>query len=83
MPSDAILRGFLLLVSFFMAHSAISVPKTVWVEPSILWIVIAMPSGSGKTPLFTFLTSILRVRDKLKLTKSHPHGSLTKQVLRR
>ena len=52
MPSDAILCGLLLLVSFFMANSAISVPKTVWVEPSILWIVIAMPPGSGKTPLF-------------------------------
>lgn len=73
MPSDAILCGLLLLVSFFMAHCTISVPKTVWVEPSILWIVIAMPPGSGKTPLFTFLTSILRrVRDKLKLTRSHP-----------
>ena len=54
MPSDAILCGLLLLVSFFMRHSAISVPKTVWVEPYILWIVIAMPSGSSKTPLFTF-----------------------------
>ena len=51
MPRDAILCGLLLLVSFFTAHSAISVPKTVWAEPSILWIVIAMPSGSGKTPL--------------------------------
>lgn len=56
-----------------MAHSAIKQPGTVWVEPVIVWIAIAMPTGSGKTPLFTFLTSILRkVRDKLKLTRAHP-----------
>lgn len=73
MPPDAILSGLLLLVSFFMSHCVVKVPGTVWVEPAILWIAIAMPTGSGKTPLFTFLTNILHdVRKKLKLTSVHP-----------
>ena len=73
MPPDAILSGLLLLVSFFMSHSVVKVPGTVWVEPVILWIAIAMPTGSGKTPLFAFLTTILHdVRKKLKLTSMHP-----------
>lgn len=73
MPPDAIMSGLLLLVSFFMAHCAIKVPGTVWIEPAILWIAITMPTGSGKTPLFMFLTSILqKVRDELHLTRAHP-----------
>ena len=56
-----------------MAHCAIKVPGTVWIEPAILWIAITTPTGSGKTPLFMFLTSILqKVRDKLHLTRAHP-----------
>lgn len=73
MPPDAVLSGILLLLSFCMSHCTVTVPGTVWVEPAILWIAISMPTGSGKTPLFMFLTSILRkVRSKLQLTKSHP-----------
>ena len=73
MPPDAILSGILLLVSFFTSHCVITVPGTVWVEPAILWISITMPTGSGKTPLFTFLTNILqKVRSKLNLTQAHP-----------
>ena len=42
-------------------------------EPVVLWIAIVMPTGSGKTPLFGFLTGILqKVRIKLKLTRAHP-----------
>lgn len=34
---------------------------------------IAMPTGSGKMPLFVFLTSILKtVCEKLRLTQIHP-----------
>lgn len=73
MPPDAILSGLLLLISFFMAHCVVKVPGTVWVEPVILWIAITMPTGSGKTPLFAFLTNILHdVRKKLNLTSLHP-----------
>ena len=73
MPPCAILSGLLLMISFFMAHTAVQVPDTVWLEPAILWIAITMPTGSGKTPLFVFLTNILqKVRSKLKLTRAHP-----------
>ena len=73
MPSDAVLSGLLPLLSFCLSHCVIQVPGTVWIEPAILWIAISMPTGSGKTPLFLFLTSVLqRVRDRLKLTKVHP-----------
>ena len=73
MPPDAILCGILILTSFFMSHCTVTVPGTVWVEPVLLWLSIAMPTGSGKTPLFIFLTGILkRVRERLSITKTHP-----------
>lgn len=72
MPADSVLSGLLLLFSFCMSHCSVSVPGTEWVEPAIIWIVISMPTGSGKTPLYNFLTSILRqVRSKLKKETSH------------
>ena len=67
------LVAFFLLTSFFLSHCAVKVPDTVWIEPAILWISIVMPTGSGKTPLFNYLTGILqRVREKLKIPKMHP-----------
>ena len=73
MPADAILCGIEMLLSFFMSHCTIEVPGTVWVESVLLWLSLAMPTGSGKTPLFIFLTRILRrVRERLPLTKTHP-----------
>ena len=30
-----------------------------WFEPMILWIVIVMPTGAGKSTLFKFLRGIL------------------------
>ncbi len=54
MPPDSVLCGILLLTSYCQSHCTISVPGTAWAEPSILWIVIAMPTGSGKTPLVYF-----------------------------
>ena len=58
-----------------MSHSVIEVPGTEWVEPSILWLSICMPTGSGKTPLFSFLTSLLkRVQLKCKCESSMGEG---------
>lgn len=37
----------------------IKVPSTEWVETSLLWITICMPTGSGKTPLHGFLNSLI------------------------
>lgn len=73
MPADAVLSGILLLSSFFLSHSVVKVPDTIWIEPTILWISIVMPTGSGKTPLFSFLTKVLqKVRDKLNIHNKHP-----------
>lgn len=73
MPADAVLSGLLLLISFFMSHCQVHVPGTSWIEPVILWVAISMPTGSGKTPLFIFLTNIIRkVRAKLQLTMADP-----------
>ena len=56
-----------------MSHCTVEVPGTEWVEPAILWIAITMPTGSGKTPLFIFLTNILhKVRAKLQLSRADP-----------
>ena len=73
MPPDAILSGLLLLMSFFMSHCVVRVPGTTWIEPVILWICIVMPTGSGKTPLFGFLSSLVRqAREKLEISKVDP-----------
>ena len=48
------------LTSYCLSHGVIEVPGTEWVEPSLLWLSICMPTGSGKTPLFSFLTSLLK-----------------------
>ena len=77
MPPDSILSGLLLLTGFFVSHCTIKVPGTGWLEPTILWIAIPMPTGSGKTPLFSFLMSILRnVRGKLNLSSVDPEWLL-------
>ena len=69
MPPTAVFGGLLLLVSHRLSHSIVKVPGTNWVEPVLLWLTVCMPTGSGKTPLFTFLNDIInkvRLGDKLK-----------------
>lgn len=49
------------------------VPDTMWIERVLLWVTVGMPTGSGKTPLFTFLTAILgNVRKTLKVSSASP-----------
>ncbi len=84
MPADAVLSGLLLLVSFCLSHCTVAVPGTTWIEPVILWITIGMQTGSGKTPLHSFLIEVLRkVRAKHQPKSSgHPwildHASFEK-----
>jgi len=61
MPPTAVLSGLLQLVSFCLSDCVVEVPNTHWVEPVLLWITVAMPSGSGKTPLFSFLMELLEM----------------------
>ena len=72
-PATAVLSGLLILISFFLSHSVVEVPRTDWVEPVILWLTIGMPTGSGKSSLFNYLLGILReVRRKCSRTEVHP-----------
>ena len=59
-PPTAVIGGVMSLISYCLSHGVIEVPGTEWVEPSLLWLSICMPTGSGKTPLFSFLTSLLK-----------------------
>ena len=47
-------------MSYCLSHCVLEVPGTEWVEPSLLWLSICMPTGSGKTPLFSYLTNLLK-----------------------
>lgn len=81
MPADAVLSGLLLLLSFFMSHCRVHVPGTAWIEPVILWIVISMPAGSGKTPLFVIFS--IKSEQNLRSQLLIRHGSWMKQVLKK
>ena len=73
MPATAVLSGLLLLISHCLSHCVVKVPGTSWNEPLLIWLTICMPTGSGKTPLFTFLNDLIkRVRSSLKLTETDP-----------
>lgn len=72
MPPEAVLSGLITLVSFMLSHSNVEVAGTQWSEPVIVWIAIGMPTGSGKSSLFTFLLGLLReVRDLCKKKEMH------------
>lgn len=67
-PPSAVLSGLLLLESYCLSHCTIEVPNTEWIEPSLLWITISMPTGSGKTLLYGFLSNLLsKVRARCSL----------------
>lgn len=51
-----------------MSPAVVEVPGTDWVEPVLVWLTIAMPTGSGKSTLFRHMYKILcAVRTKLLL----------------
>ena len=58
-PASAVLSELLLVESYCLSHCLIRVPNTEWTEPSLLWLTICMPTGSGKTPLCGFLTNLV------------------------
>ena len=59
-PPAAILGGLLILTSFIISPSVISVPGTDWIEPALIWLTISMPTGSRKTTIYQFLRKILQ-----------------------
>lgn len=56
----AVLSGYLILGSFVLSPCSIKVPQKYWEEPVLLWMTVAMPTGSGKSTLFRYLYSLLQ-----------------------
>ena len=59
MPTDAVLCGLLLIVSYSMAHSVVQVEGIDWMEPVLVWASICMPTGSGKSTLCKLLRKLV------------------------
>ena len=77
MPPTAVLFGLISLFSFMLSHSKVQCVGTRWSEPVIVWIVVAMPTGSGKSTLFKFLHSLLQdVRKKCNRKDIDPSWTL-------
>ena len=65
------------MVAFSMSHACVSVPGTEWVEPVLFWVSIGMPTGSGKSPLFKYLLTLLqKARDRCGLDETSPARQL-------
>lgn len=43
-----------------LSPSVVMVPGTDWTEPILVWLTIAMPTGSGKSTVFRHLYSLMR-----------------------
>ena len=73
LPPTAVLSGYIMLGSFMLSPSVIKVPGTNWIEPVLVWLTVAMPTGSGKSTLFRNLYSILQeVREKCEVSDKDP-----------
>ena len=63
-----------ILLFIFLLHNAqFYLPGTMWTEPALLWVTICMPTGSGKSPLYSFLRQLIStVRKTLGFNNNHP-----------
>lgn len=67
MPPTAVVDAMLILTVFAISHAVVNIPFTNWSESVLVWIAIAMPTGSGKTPLYKYLFKLLeKARRKCK-----------------
>ena len=74
-PPTAILGGLLILTSFVISPAVINVPKTDWIEPTLIWLTINMPTGSRKTTVYQLLLRILQqIRQAVNLGKIWLHS---------
>ena len=39
----------------------VDVEQSDWLEPVLLWTIVGMPTGSGKSPLFKYLSKLLQL----------------------
>lgn len=58
-PATSVLSGLMILMSYFVSHGVVNPIRTDWFEPVLVWVVIVMPTGAGKSTLFKFLKGIL------------------------
>ena len=70
MPPLALFAGYLIIISFAMSHSEVHVEGTDLVEPVLIWLSICMPTGSGKSSLWSHLTKLVE-----KARKKYPGDS--------
>ena len=76
-PATAVLFGLISIFTFMLSHSDVACVGTHWVEPVIVWLAVAMPTGSGKSTLFKFLLGLVgKVRQRCKRKDSHPPWTL-------
>ena len=62
-PAMTVLSGLLILMFFCMSQASVCPSGTDWLELVLLWVVIVMPTGSGKC--FKCLKSMLEVRNRI------------------
>ena len=60
LPATAILGGYIILGGFILSPSVVKVPDNDWTEQILVWLTIAMPTGSGKSTLFRHLYTLMR-----------------------
>lgn len=58
-PPTAVLSSLLGICGFVIAPSIVEVDGTDWKEPVIIWECVCMPTGAGKSPLWSYIDSLL------------------------
>ena len=84
LPPLAVLSGYIIIGSYMLSPSVVTIDDTDWNEPILLWLTICMPTGSGKSSLFRHLLSIYKVFavNAISLMMIH-HGCLMMLLLKR
>lgn len=58
-PPTAVLSSLLGICGFIMAPATVKVEGTDWKEPVIIWECVCMPTGAGKSPLCSYIDTLL------------------------
>jgi len=65
-PPTAVLSSLMSLCGFIISPSIVQVDGTDWKEPVLIWECICMSTGAGKSPLCTYIETILNeVQDQV------------------
>lgn len=69
--------AYLLLLASCWPIQMSAVWAPIWSEPVLVWLAIAMPTGSGKSSLYTFLLKVIQdLRSKCNRKEIHPSWTL-------